>query len=207
MINPFIIATALLIATIALVNPASARDSSADLRRLCGKFAEIHEKDRLCSWGTRMAPWKFALKEDPITGAPFFEVVTVNSVASALLSFTCSQSRALNVSVLMLGRVLSLTGEKGKLGKEVDVPVAYRIDKSAQVQDLWRTGKFEARDDTRRDLILGAMTKNPGQAAVFANALSKGTGAAAMRLDGQTITFKLEGSAHAIRALRKNCKF
>jgi hypothetical protein len=199
---------AMLLATLILpLNGASARDDAATMSQLCGKSADIHESGRACSWGTRMAPWKFSIKEDPITGETFFAVETVDFVYGALLSIKCTQSRGLNISILMLGRVLSLSGAQGKLGKEVDVPVVYRIDTNKHLKEMWRTGKFEAQDDARRNLILGAMTKNPGQAAALANALSKGKKQAVMRVDDVTATFNLEGSTRAIGALRKKCTF
>ena len=154
-----------------------------------------------------MAPWKFSITDDPITNKKLFTVETVDFVFGALLSIRCRQSGELNLSILMLGRVLSLTGAQGKLGKEVDVPVVYRVGKNKHVKEIWRTGKFEAQGDSRRDLILGAMTETPGQAAALANALSKGKGQAVVRIDDLTATFNLEGSTRAIGTLRKKCKF
>ncbi|MDH3702679.1 MAG: hypothetical protein OEU46_15325 [Alphaproteobacteria bacterium] len=207
MTKSIITATAILAALTLPLNIASAGEASSDMRKLCGKSAEIHEDGRACSWGTRMAPWKFSIADDPITNKKLFTVETVDFVFGALLSIRCRQPGDLNMSVLMLGRVLSLTGAQGKLGKEVDVPVVYRVGKNKHVKEIWRTGKFEAHGDTRRDLILGAMTGTPGQAAALANALSTEMGQAVVRIDDLTATFNLKGSTRAIGTLRKKCKF
>ncbi len=207
MIKSIIRTKVLLVALVLPLTAASAQKASPDMNLLCGKSAEVHESDRACSWGTRMSPWKFSITEDPITEERSFTVETVDFVIGALLSIKCQQTGSLNVSMLMLGRVLSLTGAKGKLGKEIDVPVVYRTDKNKHVKEMWRTGKFEAHDDSRGDLILGAMTKTPEQAAVLANALSKGKEQAVIRVDHVTATFNLKGSTSAIDTLRKKCDF
>ena len=200
-------ATVLLAALILPFNAAATQDASSGMRQICGRSAEIHESGRACSWGTRMAPWKFSIIDDPLTDEKSYTVETVDFVFGALLSIVCRKSDGLNVTVLMLGRVLSLTGAKGKLGAEVDVPVVYRVGKNKHVKELWRTGKFEAHEGAGQDVILGAMTRSPDQAAALVNALSKGKGTAVLRVDDVTATFNLKGSTRAIGTLHRQCEF